>query len=135
MTDRPRCIVVLASANIRVRRRWKQALKEMFDIHECAVRTDLRHAIFRFRPSILLLDSALAGSSVVRNLSIIQRLSPSTKTIVLTASPDEMGGVSALEAGARGYCSSEIDSVLLMKAIEMVQKDEIWVGRNIMSHF
>ena len=39
-----------------------------------------------------------------------------------------------LEAGAKGYCSMEMDPVLLTKAVKMVQKGEVWVGRKVISH-
>jgi DNA-binding NarL/FixJ family response regulator len=38
-----------------------------------------------------------------------------------------------LEIGARGYCNIDIDPVLLKKAVQVVQKGEIWVGRSVIS--
>ena len=38
-----------------------------------------------------------------------------------------------LEAGVKGYCSLDIDPGLLKKAVQMVQKGEIWVGRRFIS--
>ena len=39
-----------------------------------------------------------------------------------------------LAAGARGYCETNIDPLLLKKAVKMVRKGEIWVGRKVISH-
>ena len=39
-----------------------------------------------------------------------------------------------LEAGAKGYCSMETDPTLLAKAVKMVQKGEVSVGRKVISH-
>ena len=36
--------------------------------------------------------------------------------------------------GAKGYCNNDVDPSLLMKAIEVVQKGEIWVGRKFVPH-
>ena len=38
-----------------------------------------------------------------------------------------------LEAGVRGYCTVDIDPELLKKAVQMVHKGEIWVGRKFIS--
>jgi DNA-binding NarL/FixJ family response regulator len=86
------------------------------------------------KPTILLLDLALPNLGGVGGIRAIQRLSPPTKIVLLTGTPDEKEGISALKAGARGYCNTDIDAALLKKAVEMVQKGEIWVARKLIPH-
>ncbi len=58
-------------------------------------------------------------------------MSLSTKTLVLTDTPAESEGIAALKAGARGYYSRAIDPAQLRKAVEVVQKGEIWLQRRL----
>jgi len=43
-------------------------------------------------------------------------------------------GISVLRAGARGYHTRNVDPSLLKNAMENVQKGEMWVGHNLVSH-
>lgn len=127
-------MVIIASPKVRVRRRWKQALQGMAAIEEVTARAALERSMTNLKPAILLLDLALPTLGGVVGVRAIQRLSPPTKIVLLTRAPDEKEGVAALKAGARGYCHVDIGPVLLKKAVEMVKKGEIWVGRMLIPH-
>ena len=71
----------------------------------------------------------------VEGVSAIQRLSPRTKIVVLTSAPDEREEIAALKAGAKGYCDRDIAPPLLEKAVQRVQKGEVWIGRKVISSF
>ena len=86
------------------------------------------------RPFVLLLDLALLPPEGIGSISAIQRLSPSTKIILLSSVFEVKEAISALKSGARGVCLKDIEPSLLKKAIEVVQKGEVWVGRKIISH-
>ncbi len=86
------------------------------------------------KPAVLLLDFGLPDLRGRASVGPLQQLSPSTKIIVFTKNPTETEGTSLLEAGVKGYCSTDIDAALLSKAIKMVQKGEVWVGRKVISH-
>jgi len=60
-------------------------------------------------------------------------LSLSTKTLVLTDAPADSEGVFALKAGAKGYYTRAIEPANLKKAVETVQKGEIWVRRDLVT--
>jgi len=124
-------MVLIASANSKLRRLWIRSLKEKFSIHEVADRAALEKIMANRRPSVLLLDLALPQLEGVGNLPAIQSLSPSTKTILFTSAPDDGEGIRALKAGAKGYCNKNISPTLLTKAVEVAQKGEIWVGRKV----
>jgi DNA-binding NarL/FixJ family response regulator len=49
--------------------------------------------------------------------------------IAATARPTESEGVAVLRAGARGYCDRDLDPALLRKAVDVVQRGEVWASR------
>jgi two-component system, NarL family, nitrate/nitrite response regulator NarL len=133
--SKPNCLVVIATPDAKVRTHWKQGLRGMFEIHPVAARSDLEKALLKLKPSVLLIDLNLPHLDGVQGLMTIQRLSNTTKIIVLTATSDKNERLVALEAGAKGYCDPDTDPVLMRKAVQIVQKGEIWAERSAMSHF
>jgi DNA-binding NarL/FixJ family response regulator len=53
--------------------------------------------------------------------------------LVLTSCPDEREGVAALKAGAWGYSDRDIAPGLLTKALDAIQRGELWIGRKLIS--
>lgn len=127
-------MVLLASPNAGVRRRWRQALQRVSGIHQAATRAALERHLAALKPATLLLDLAVPKLGGIDGVRALRRLSPSTKIILLTKAPREQEGISALKAGASGYCETDLNAALLRKAVEMVQKGEIWVRRSMIPH-
>jgi two-component system nitrate/nitrite response regulator NarL len=127
-------LVLIASGVAGLRKRWRQAIHGPFTVHEVAERPSLERSLTNRRPVALLLDLHLPDLDGVGGVAALQRLRPPTKIIVLTSRPDEKEGIAALKAGARGYCDREIAPILLAKALDVVQKGEIWVGRKLIPH-
>ncbi len=125
--------VLLASPLEAKRQQWRQALKSTSVVHEASELPDLQRSMSSLKPAVLLLDLGFPGLQDRAEVSAIQRLNPSTKIILLTKTLAEDEGTSMLEAGVKGYCSLDIDPGLLKKAVQMVQKGEIWVGRRFIS--
>jgi len=134
-TKSRRIMVLIVSANARIRRAWSRSLEERFSIHTAADRTALEKSMASRKFSILLLDLALPHLNRVRDLQAIQGLSPSTKIILFTRSPDDSEAIRALKAGAKGYCRKDVDPGLLTKVVDVARKGEIWVGRKVISRF
>jgi len=129
-----RAIVLLASPIAELRGRLIPGLRNFFTIQEAAEWEELERAMANVKPSVLLLDLALLPPEGIERISAIQRLSPSTKIILLSSVCDEKEVISALKSGAKGFCHKDIEPSMLKKAIEVVQKGEVWVGRKIISH-
>jgi len=127
------CCVLIATPYIPVRNRWKRALNDTCIFHHVTELSELRQNVVQLKPSVLFLDLDLPRLGLIKDISEIQRLSTATKIIVLTSDPDTDEALVALEAGARGYCSSDIDSVLIKRALQVVQKGEIWANREFTS--
>lgn len=127
-------LIFLASSSLRTRRRWGEQLENSFVTCEVADLASLRRNLSSLRPSVLLLDFDLPGLGRLRGLRAIARAHQETKVIVLAAETDESEAVAVLGTGARGYFERDADSLLVRKAVEMVQKGEIWVRRSVLLH-
>lgn len=126
---------VLVASDVSARRaQWMQALQKIAILHEAIDRPMVEQKLATLKPVILLLDLSIRDVHGQANLAELQKISPSTRIILLTTTPTEIEGTSMLEAGAKGYCSMDMDPVLLVKAVKMVQKGEVWVGRKVISH-
>jgi len=127
-------MILIASAAAKIRKRWVDALKKSFTIIGVTELAALKRRMTKSRPSVLLLDLALPHLGGVEGVSEIRRLSPSTIVILLTRSPNDLEAIRALKAGAKGYCNRNIGPSLLNKALDVVQKGEIWVERKVIPH-
>lgn len=124
-------MVLIASAEPELRKRWALGIQNAWAIHEVCDREDLRQCMAHFRPAVLLLDLNLPHMGQVRGVPAVQRLCPSTRIILFSGANDARQAILALKAGARGYCTKEIDPAQLRKAVRVIQKGEVWVGRRI----
>src|SRR5258707_15196371 len=85
------------------------------------------------QPDLLLTDLALPGRSGIELLAEIQRLSPSTRKLVLTAHENEEYIRAALNAGANGYVLKDANSAELMLAIRTVSLGQQFLCKAIAS--
>src|ERR1700693_5553285 len=87
---------------------------EFGSVEDCLV------GIVGLQPDLLLTDLALPGRSGIELLAEIQRLSPLTRKLVLTAHENEESIRAALNAGANGYVLKDANGAELMLAIRTV---------------
>ena len=129
-----RAIVLFASHIAELRERLIPGLQSFFTIQEATEWEELERAMANVRPSVLLLDLALLPPEGIGSIFTIQRLSPSTKIILLSSGFEVKEAIRAVKSGARGVCHKDIEPSMLKKAIEVVQKGEVWMGRKLVSH-
>lgn len=67
----------------------------------------------------------------LEGVSALRCLSPLTQIILLSHAPDDREAIQALKMGVKGYCHSNIDPRLLVRAVKLVRQGEIWVGRKV----
>lgn len=126
---------VLLASDVSARRaQWVHALQKLAIVDEAVDRSMVEQKLAVLKPVILLLDLSMPDLEGLAGVNALQKISPSTRIILLTTTPTETEGTSMLEAGAKGYCNMEMDATLLVKAVKMVQKGEVWVGRKVISH-
>ena len=126
-------MIVIASSNSKLVNRWSRALQKKYQLYFVNQKSLLLRSIVNINPRVLLLDANLPRLRIVRELPDIQKLSPLTKILLLSASPTTKEGIGVLKAEAKGYCSQSISSVLLQKAVRAILRDEFWAGRRVIS--
>jgi DNA-binding NarL/FixJ family response regulator len=94
---------------------------------------DSLEGIGRLQPDLVLTDLALPGRSGIELLTEIQRLSPLTRKLVLTAHENEEYIRAALSAGANGYVLKDANSAELMLAIRTVSVGQQFLCKTIAS--
>ena len=94
---------------------------------------DSLEGIGRLQPDLVLTDLALPGRSGIELLAEIQRLSPLTRKLVLTAHENEEYVRAALCAGANGYVLKDANSAELMLAIRTVSVGQQFLCKAIAS--
>jgi DNA-binding NarL/FixJ family response regulator len=100
---------------------------EFGSVEECLL------GIAGLQPDLLLTDLALPGRSGIELLAEIQRLSPLTRKLVLTAHENEEYIRAALNAGANGYVLKDANSAELMLAIRTVSLGQQFLCKAIAS--
>jgi DNA-binding NarL/FixJ family response regulator len=125
-------VIVLASGNAAVRRRWKAALRR-FPVAEIADTARLTRALADMKPSVALIGVDVLPKRSAAAVAGLQRLAPATRILVLSDAPTDAEAMAAFGSGARGYCHQDLDPALLAKAVEVVQKGEIWAGRTLVA--
>jgi two-component system nitrate/nitrite response regulator NarL len=123
--------VLIASPDTSVRNRLKEHLQDACVTHEVSQWESLDRTMSSLLPDVVLLDVDLLGASGVPDLSIIRRVCRKTKIILLSARLHDEEAIAALRAGARGYCSRDLDGAALRKAVEKVRQGEIWAERRL----
>jgi len=127
-------LVLIASSDSALRQRCVLGLQDAFPVHQISSRVELEHTMTQSKPAVLLLDLDLPQIGHIKGVAAIQRLCPSTNVILFRGAHNEKEEILALKSGAKGYCGKEIAPSLLRKAVTVVQKGEVWVGRKTISH-
>jgi DNA-binding NarL/FixJ family response regulator len=128
-------MVVIASPSATIRKRWKQALRGSCPVHEVADQIELREALRQYERAVLLLDSDLIQHRSTRQLLYLFQLNPRTRPIFLSDNVKDNEAISALNAGAWGYCTKKIAGPSLKNAVSAVKRGELWINRRLSSLF
>lgn len=127
-------VVLIAGPYAVERGRWLKVLQRAYVVQEVADQSALRQQLAGMCPAVLALDLDLCSSDRAADILAIQKLSPSTRIILLSDDPNDQEGVWALKVGAKGHCRKDMPPLMLKKAVEMVLAEQIWVGRNVVPH-
>ncbi|MBM7097437.1 response regulator transcription factor [Bacillus sp. H-16] len=86
------------------------------------------------KPDLILLDLSMPGIGGVEVTSFVKKQYPSVKVLVLTSFEDEDHVISAVQAGADGYCLKDTDPEELLKAIQRVVKGSKNIDPKVAGH-
>lgn len=100
-------------------------------VGEAASGAEAIDAAVRTRPDVCLIDIWMPGDGIAAAGNILQAL-PSTKVVLITATPDEAGALAAARAGAVGYLGKDIDPRRLPRVIQAVAGGETAYPRRLM---
>lgn len=124
-------MILIASSITTVRRRWRQALQGLYPLHEVAGLEALKLALAELKPNVLLLDLDIPGLHRTEGVAALRKPHPATHILVFSEILDENEELRALKLGVKGYCAKTLEAPLLVKAVELVQKGEIRVRRDL----
>jgi two-component system, NarL family, nitrate/nitrite response regulator NarL len=126
-------MILIATNNPRLAKRWSRALRGKYASCVVSHKPALTQTLSSLKTRVLLLDVGLPRLRTARDLPSIQRLSPPTKIIILSAALNTNEAIAVLKAGAKGYCDHRISGALLQKATRAAIRGELWAGRKIVS--
>jgi DNA-binding NarL/FixJ family response regulator len=130
--------IVIAQENRIFREGLSVALRRqesMKIVGEATNKDQIAHVIGNLKPDILLLDFVITETNGLDIISTIREKSSRTKTIVLSTVWEESKIFSALKLGAKGFLSKDATISDLVKAIEVVNRGELWIQRKLISKF
>jgi len=124
-------MITIATSDPKVRR-LRRLLKRHNRVSLVGPLALQRH-VAKERPTVLILDLELSNLHRLDGIRRIQQSSSQTKFILITEAPKETEEIAALMMGVKGYCNKNITPSLMVKAVEMVQKGEVWAPRHLLS--
>lgn len=126
--------ILIASVNTTLATQYKEILADEFSTSIIDRATATCDRIAQTHPHLVILDPSLFSDSLPETIGKILKKTPHTRIIVLkgtTETPvDEM---LLFKTGAHGFCDTEIQPDLLIKAVHAVCHGEIWVPRQLIS--
>ena len=121
----PSLRVLIADDHWRIRSALREDL-ERGGLEICAEAGTAAEALAAARregPEVCLLDVHMPGDGIAAATAIRQVL-PSTKIIMITATPDEEGALAAARAGACGYLAKDVNPHRLPQIVYAVARGE-----------
>ena len=89
-------------------------------------------AALRDRPDLCLLDIHMPGGGGIAAAEAIRRSLPTTKVVLITATPDEDGVLAAARAGAAGCLAKDLNPPSLPRVIRAVAEGETCYPRRLL---
>lgn len=102
-----------------------------FKVSEARNLDELRAAVTRYSPDIVLVDLDLPPSGGIAAVAELQR--SETSSILWSFEPDRLTVLEAIRAGARGYLDKEISPQGLVRALRGVVRGEAALSRELVT--
>jgi DNA-binding NarL/FixJ family response regulator len=99
---------------------------------EAATGVEAIDAALSARPDVCLIDVRMPDGDGIVATERIRQVLPSTKVVLITATPDEEGAVVAARAGADGYLDKYVDTHRLPEVVKAVAAGQAAYPRRLM---
>ena len=126
-------MLVLATKDEELTRRFRQQLEQSYAIVEFADFPSLRRALPRLRPAAAFVDPALGGGKGMRLLRSLCRACRETPIVAIGSFAD--GDAALIHAGVRGAFDQNTPVSLYARMVTAVVSGEMWFTRRSMSLF
>lgn len=133
-TAGPRCRIVLVDDHSILRDGLRALLELEPDLEvvaEAGNYTDAVERVREFVPALLITDIVLPGRTGLELIGEVRKISPATRTIVLTAHDSEAYIRAGLDARADGYVLKDASRTELLMAIRMVASGHQFLCRDV----
>jgi RNA polymerase sigma factor (sigma-70 family) len=123
--------LVIADATARARTALRHAVNVagIAVVAEAATTDEIRAAVFREHPDVILIAIALSYAAVLTLIREISQRQPSTAVVVLGSSEDENEMIESLRAGASGYVHRDVSSAALVREIVETAAGDVVLSR------
>jgi DNA-binding NarL/FixJ family response regulator len=93
-------------------------------VAEASTAAAAREALRRHQPDVAVFDVVLPDGDGIQLCREVERLSPSTRCLLLTSFPERRAQLSAAIAGAAGYLSKDVGTGEILRAIHAAAAGE-----------
>jgi DNA-binding NarL/FixJ family response regulator len=123
--------LVIADATARARTALRHAVNVagIAIVADAATTDEVRAAVFREHPDVVLIAMALSYAAVIALVREISQRQPSTAVVVIGSSEDENELIDALRAGASGYVHRDVSSSALVREIAETAGGDVVLSR------
>jgi DNA-binding NarL/FixJ family response regulator len=125
--------LIAATGDMNLADRWVNILRGTCRVIPVSNFNELQTELHESKPSIVFLDLDLPDFDRTTHYQRLFSSSPFTRIVAFSDRYDEEEALTGLKAGIRGYMHRETDRGLLKKVVEVVQKGEIWVSRDMVN--
>jgi DNA-binding NarL/FixJ family response regulator len=125
-----KAVVVVASGSEAFFRGSEKQLGSAFATQAVGTWAGLVHAVAKFRPSVVVLDSGLRHVSAIERLRRSTSEGSSVALLLVVSTPTDREAISALRRGARGYCGRDVAASRLKEAVGALARGEFWFSRS-----
>lgn len=114
--------VLMADDHPVVRKGLRQILLETgeFAVEEVATFPELRAALQKICPHVLVLDVNMPGGNGLEFITEVRQIFPKLPILILSVYPESEAGVRAVAAGAQGYLNKQSAPELIGEAVRKV---------------
>lgn len=124
-------MILVASHSPETLARATRAAESLAVVATATDMTSLRTYMEKSKPRMVLIDLRLPGINNAKDLVALQRLSLSTRVVVLGVTECDEDELALFNYGVRGCCPIDSDEPHYHRVISAVLRGEVWIRRSL----